>query len=275
MKVRSFEYDIAFSFAEENRDFVGRVVELLQSRSVKVYYDDHERINNWGEDLRTHIHNVYLNRARFCMMFISEQYKQKYWTQFEHERMKARSFFAKNKKPYILPFRLDDTEINGITDTLIYLTAEKLNEEQLAEAIYKKVNGHKLRIVFMQKAKTFLSKKTVFALSVLGIVGLSLFGISGSDFSEQPRSISESEQSSSVPNTMKISPASNSSKLMSTIKEWRFKAVCKDGWLSQSHGPGTCSGHGGIDHYVDTAVYGSSIDQCRYQSMNAFKSKNR
>lgn len=28
-------------------------------------------------------------------------------------------------------------------------------------------------------------------------------------------------------------------------------AICNDGWRSHSTGSGTCSWHGGIDHYVD------------------------
>ncbi len=271
MGIRPFKYDIAFSFAEENRDFVDRVAEHLRNSSIEVYYDDHERINNWGEDLRAHIHNVYLNEARFCMMFISEHYKQKYWTQFEQERMKARSFFAKNKRAYILPFRLDNTEIAGITDTLIYLTAEKLNEEQLAEAIFNKISKRKPINIFLKKVKTFFLSSFFFALSILSVVALGLVTISRNEFSEPPSSRLDSGQISSEPNLMKIRPASNSRKLFEAIKAWRFKAVCKDGWLSQSCGRGTCSGHGGIDHCFDTLIYGETIDQCRERSMSTFK----
>lgn len=28
-------------------------------------------------------------------------------------------------------------------------------------------------------------------------------------------------------------------------------AICNDGWRSHSTGQGTCSWHGGIDHYID------------------------
>jgi hypothetical protein len=28
-------------------------------------------------------------------------------------------------------------------------------------------------------------------------------------------------------------------------------AICNDGWRSHSTGSGTCSWHGGIDHYID------------------------
>ncbi len=256
MRIRPFKYDIAFSFAEENRDFVDRVAEHLRNSSIEIYYDDHERINNWGEDLRTHIHNVYLNEARFCMMFISEQYKQKYWTQFERDRVKARSFFSKHKA-YILPFRLDNTEIAGITDTLIYLTAEKLNEEQLAEAIFNKISKQKPGKIILQKTKEFLSSKFFFAVSILSVVALGLITISRSDFSEN------------------VKPAMVLIKKVQENKKWNFKAVCKDGWLSQSCGRGTCSGHDGIDHCVDTIIYGETIEQCRERSMSALKSLNK
>ncbi|MFA6151003.1 MAG: TIR domain-containing protein [Chitinophagaceae bacterium] len=264
MGIRGFEYDIAFSFAEEDRSFVSRVVDILQNLSVNVYYDENKRIENWGEDLRAHIHNVYLNEARFCMIFISEHYKKKYWTQFEQERIKAKSFFSENKQAYILPFRLDNTEIAGITDTIIYLTAEKLNEEQLAEAIFNKISKEKAK-------NKFLSGNFFFAMITLSVVALGLITISRSEFSERPRFVSDSGQISTGRTASKIIPASNSNKLFKAIKEWHFKAVCKDGWLSESQGSGTCSGHRGIDHYVDTVVYGDTKEQCREQSMCTFK----
>jgi hypothetical protein len=39
-------------------------------------------------------------------------------------------------------------------------------------------------------------------------------------------------------------------------------AICNDGWRSHSTGSGTCSWHGGIDHYIDpdeTDVFKTSM----------------
>lgn len=38
--------------------------------------------------------------------------------------------------------------------------------------------------------------------------------------------------------------------LLSACKKGKG-AICNDGWRSHSTGSGTCSWHGGIDHYVD------------------------
>ncbi len=38
--------------------------------------------------------------------------------------------------------------------------------------------------------------------------------------------------------------------LLSSCKKGKG-AICNDGWRSHSTGSGTCSWHGGIDHYID------------------------
>ena len=38
--------------------------------------------------------------------------------------------------------------------------------------------------------------------------------------------------------------------LLSSCKKGKG-AICNDGWRSYSTGSGTCSWHGGIDHYID------------------------
>jgi len=55
----TFEYDIALSFAGEDRSYVRAVTESLQSQNVKVFYDEYEKVDMWGKDLYEHLHDVY------------------------------------------------------------------------------------------------------------------------------------------------------------------------------------------------------------------------
>jgi hypothetical protein len=56
-------------------------------------------------------------------------------------------------------------------------------------------------------------------------------------------------------------------------------AECNDGWESHSHGRGTCSHHGGIDHYFKEGDYRKTYDEClqiaKYEMMDIHKEAKR
>lgn len=49
------EYDVALSFAGEDRDYAGQVAEQLVELGVTVFYDRFEQVNLWGKDLAEHL----------------------------------------------------------------------------------------------------------------------------------------------------------------------------------------------------------------------------
>src|SRR5260370_2171007 len=95
-------YEIAISFAGENRQFVGDVARELDSKGVRVFYDEFERVRLLGKDLVAYFGEVYGKQARFCAMFISEHYIRKAWTQLERQHAQSRALTEKDE--YILPF---------------------------------------------------------------------------------------------------------------------------------------------------------------------------
>jgi hypothetical protein len=50
-----YEFDISFSFAGEDRQYVEAVAEELQKCSVRIFYDKYEQANLWGKDLYTYL----------------------------------------------------------------------------------------------------------------------------------------------------------------------------------------------------------------------------
>jgi len=46
-----YKYDIALSFAGEDREYVEQVAILLKRFGVKVFYDKFEESNLWGKNL--------------------------------------------------------------------------------------------------------------------------------------------------------------------------------------------------------------------------------
>jgi hypothetical protein len=72
-----YEYDVCFSFAGEQRTYVEKVAELLRARGVSVFYDRFERASLWGKDLYEYLTDIYRERARFCVIFVSSDYASK------------------------------------------------------------------------------------------------------------------------------------------------------------------------------------------------------
>lgn len=131
------DYDIALSFAGEDRDYVDRVANLLKDRGVKVFYDLFEEADLWGKDLYSHLTEIYQKRARFTVMFISDAYAKKLWTNHERKSAQARAF--QEAQEYILPARFDDTEIPGVLPTVAYASLKNRSPDDLVSLITKKL----------------------------------------------------------------------------------------------------------------------------------------
>ncbi len=132
-----FSYDVALSFAGENRPYVAQVAAVLRDRGVRVFYDRYEQATLWGKDLYTHLSDVYGKRARFTVIFISEYYAAKVWT--NHERRSAQARALTESGEYILPVRFDDTELPGLLPTISYINANTTSPLELAELVLEKL----------------------------------------------------------------------------------------------------------------------------------------
>jgi len=131
------KFDVAFSFAGEDREYVNKVAEKLKEYDVKVFYDKFEELDLWGKDLYVYLSDIYQNRASFTVIFISNHYASKLWTNHERKSAQARAFTE--KKEYILPVRFDDTEIPGILPTTGYIDLRYKSPIELADIIRRKI----------------------------------------------------------------------------------------------------------------------------------------
>jgi hypothetical protein len=138
-KSREFEYDIALSFASEQRDYAEKVAQILKNEGIKVFYDKFEESQLWGKDLYEYLDEIYSKKSKYCVIFISADYASKLWT--THERKSAQTRAFEEKSEYILPVRFDDTEIPGIRKTVGYIDALKTSEELLAIQIRNKLSS--------------------------------------------------------------------------------------------------------------------------------------
>jgi hypothetical protein len=132
------KYHIALSFAGEDREYVDKVAQRLQEKGVKVFYDKFEETTLWGKDLYTYLSDVYQNQAFYTVMFISDKYRQKLWT--NHERMNAQARAFSESREYILPAFFDTSiEVPGVLKTTGYVNLAGLPPEEFADRIIDKL----------------------------------------------------------------------------------------------------------------------------------------
>jgi hypothetical protein len=132
-----YKYDVTLSFAGEDRSYVEEVANVLRKNDIKVFYDKFEEVDLWGKDLGVHFDYVYSKGSKYCVIFISENYKLKIWT--NHEIKTAISRAIETNVEYILPAKFDDTEIDGIRPTLGFIDLRKIGPDEFAHLIIKKL----------------------------------------------------------------------------------------------------------------------------------------
>lgn len=133
----NLKYQVALSFAGEDRDKAESLAVELKNLGVSVFYNSFEKGALWGEDLFVYLSNLYRMRAEYCVMFLSKHYREALWTNHERQAAQARAF--SENRPYILPIRLDDTDIPGVFGTMGYLRWDKENPSSIAELIATKL----------------------------------------------------------------------------------------------------------------------------------------
>lgn len=136
----SYKYEVAISFAGEDRAFAEAVAKGLREAGVEVFYDNFYAADLWGEDLSAKLRKVYHDSSEFCIMVISQHYVQKMWTIFERQQAIERLIREKGKA-YVLPVRLDgyDGEVPGLSGAIGYLSVSSKGPQRVIDSFLAKV----------------------------------------------------------------------------------------------------------------------------------------
>jgi len=130
------EYDVAISFAGEERNVAREIAEGLRGQGLRVFYDEFEKYPLWGKNLLDYFTNVYFSKAKYCILLISENYVRKVWTQPERQAMQARAVFSQTESG--LPVRLDQTEVPGLLPTVGYLNYHEVGISGIIDGVMAK-----------------------------------------------------------------------------------------------------------------------------------------
>ncbi|MFC0518943.1 TIR domain-containing protein [Mucilaginibacter angelicae] len=103
----TFKYDIAISFAEEDRNAALAMALALEMQNFqKVYYYPDNREATAGLSLDSTLTAIYSRQARYAIVLLSATYAQKKYTQIELAAMLQRVKDAQDQV-YLIPVLLD------------------------------------------------------------------------------------------------------------------------------------------------------------------------
>jgi hypothetical protein len=108
---RIYEFDFVFSFAGEDRTLVEEIQTRLSAKGYHIFYDNNYQEQLTGQDLYRVLRDIYRNKGKFVVCFISEAYAQKKWTNLEFTAVKERfleTFFAEG---FLIPILIDNASI--------------------------------------------------------------------------------------------------------------------------------------------------------------------
>jgi len=131
-------FDVAISFAGTEREYARTLSEAVRNAGYSVFYDDFYPEQLWGKNLAIFFDEIFRKKARFCVIFVSKEYQDRKWTSHEARSAQARAMEEKGNE-YILPIRVDGTELEGLLPTIGYVPIET-GIEKIGETLVKKLN---------------------------------------------------------------------------------------------------------------------------------------
>ncbi len=116
MKPENYKYLVALSFATEDAEIAQEISNELNRLQIKNYLYLEENIV--GRDIKKKTWEVYREKSMFALMLISKDYVKKKWA--DEERQAMQTVNRPEGVPYIIPLRLDDTPVEGLSNNIAY-----------------------------------------------------------------------------------------------------------------------------------------------------------
>jgi hypothetical protein len=138
--IPSYEYDVALSFAGPQRELAESLASLVQAAGYRPFYDDFYPEQLWGKDLIVFFDDIYRKKSRFCVIFVSNEYLERMWTNHERRSAQARALEERGQE-YILPVRVDDVDLPGMPPTIGYLSIEDQSIDEIAKILVAKLKA--------------------------------------------------------------------------------------------------------------------------------------
>jgi hypothetical protein len=133
----AYLYDLAASFAGEQRALALSLASRLDASGYSIFYDGFEAAQLWGTELPVKLGEIYGKQARFCLILVSHEYVNKMWTNVE--RRFAISRTISERIDYILPIKIDNSELPGLPPTIGYVDLRNTTEDEIYSLLLQKL----------------------------------------------------------------------------------------------------------------------------------------
>lgn len=127
----NYKYDVVLSFADEDKNLANSLMDELSKRGINCFFYLRNEDPRSGKNLHIDLGRLYRHEARFAIVFLSEPYFQKKWTQVELEYILQRSQLYED---YMLLVK---------TDNVVIPKMSNLSEEY----IYYQWNTHSFKLI--------------------------------------------------------------------------------------------------------------------------------
>jgi hypothetical protein len=133
------QFDVALSFAGTEREYAETLATIVRDAGFAVFYDNFYEEHLWGKDLYVFFDEIYRKKARFCVMFVSQEYRDRMWTNHERQSAQARALAEKGTE-YILPIQIEQVELPGLRPTVGYIRlSPQRSIQDIAQVLIRKL----------------------------------------------------------------------------------------------------------------------------------------
>ena len=140
------KFQVAFSFAGEQRDLVRSIAEAVERRLGRgtVFLDEWFEYYLAGNDADLKLQRLYSEQCELAVVCVSKRYGDKPWTKAEHAAIRARQMklqesMVKGDEHRVLPIRVGDGNIEGILFNAIVPNVCERHADETTELIIERL----------------------------------------------------------------------------------------------------------------------------------------
>jgi hypothetical protein len=131
------KYDVALSFAGEDRPIAREITDALLKKGIRVFFDEYAESELWGKNLYEHLKRIYED-SRLCIVILSDNYRGSAWANSEFRNLMAHSRLRDSFA--ILPVVIGRPPTD-LLSTVSYLDWSKSNANEVAAAVQKRLES--------------------------------------------------------------------------------------------------------------------------------------
>jgi TIR domain/NACHT domain len=136
-----WRYQVALSFAGEQRPFVNRIAAILAAAlgQDQVFYDRFHEAELARPNLDLYLQSVYSEQSKLVVVFLGIDYEHKEWPGLEWRSV--RDLVKRRSASQVMLVRLDDAPISGILGIDGFIEAQGRSPQQIADLILRRLSG--------------------------------------------------------------------------------------------------------------------------------------